>query len=235
MPGSSGFAGNEGFATGTGGALAAPKTDPGPTPLAEKPKGKDIGDTLHGVERNRGVPGSSGFPGTEGFGTGTGGALSSSDNHSGSRTLGEKPSPSSSGVHQTGNTFGSGAYSGATSSDKPSLSGSHQTGTSLGAGSVRAGNSEYRTDAASSGFTDSQNTPRSFDHSTPSSLSGVKDGVEGQPRYAKDSSISQTSGDGDRVPASSSERETMIKQGERMANKDSGVANSHAADGATNY
>jgi len=42
----------------------------GSIPLVEKPVGTDIGDKLHGVERNRGVTGASGFPGSEGFGTG---------------------------------------------------------------------------------------------------------------------------------------------------------------------
>jgi len=39
--------------------------------LDEKPRGTDIGDKLHGVERNCGVNGASGFPGSDGFGTGT--------------------------------------------------------------------------------------------------------------------------------------------------------------------
>jgi len=34
----------------------------GPIPEAEKPAGTTIGDILHGVERNRGVPGPTGFP-----------------------------------------------------------------------------------------------------------------------------------------------------------------------------
>lgn len=55
------------------------KSHSGPTPLAEKPKGKDIGDILHGAERNRGVPGSSGYPGSEGFATGIGGALAAKE------------------------------------------------------------------------------------------------------------------------------------------------------------
>ena len=78
VPGPSGIPGTEGFGTGAGGALAADENK-GPTPLAEKPKGKDIGDILHGVEGNRGVPGSSGIPGTEGFGTGTGEALAAKE------------------------------------------------------------------------------------------------------------------------------------------------------------
>lgn len=38
--------------------------------MDEKPKGKDLGDILHGVDRNRGVTGASGFPDSAGFGTG---------------------------------------------------------------------------------------------------------------------------------------------------------------------
>merc|ERR1712000_226125 len=41
------------------------------TPLPEKPTGRDIGDKLHGVERNRGVTGATGFPDQPGFGDGT--------------------------------------------------------------------------------------------------------------------------------------------------------------------
>lgn len=44
------------------------------TPLADKPIGKDLGDHLHGADRNRGVQGSSGFAGEPGFGDGTTGA-----------------------------------------------------------------------------------------------------------------------------------------------------------------
>ena len=49
--------------TGTTGSTA--------TPLAEKPRGTDLGDKLHGVERNRGVPGPTGFPDSQGYGTGS--------------------------------------------------------------------------------------------------------------------------------------------------------------------
>ncbi|XMA15507.1 hypothetical protein WAI453_008298 [Rhynchosporium graminicola] len=41
------------------------------TPLPLKPAGRDIGDILHGVERNRGVTGASGFSNEPGFGDGT--------------------------------------------------------------------------------------------------------------------------------------------------------------------
>ncbi|KAJ5050701.1 uncharacterized protein L3040_002576 [Drepanopeziza brunnea f. sp. 'multigermtubi'] len=44
------------------------------TPLPDKPIGKDLGDHLHGADRNRGVAGSSGFAGEPGFGDGTTGA-----------------------------------------------------------------------------------------------------------------------------------------------------------------
>jgi hypothetical protein len=62
------------------------KSHSGPTPLAEKPKGKDIGDILHGAERDRGVPGSSGYPGSEGFATGIGGALAAKEAPQSSRS-----------------------------------------------------------------------------------------------------------------------------------------------------
>ncbi|KAG4432827.1 hypothetical protein IFR05_011692 [Cadophora sp. M221] len=41
------------------------------TPLPEKPAGTDIGDKLHGADRNRGVTGAAGFPNQPGFGDGT--------------------------------------------------------------------------------------------------------------------------------------------------------------------
>ena len=41
------------------------------TPLDGIPRGTDIGDKLHGVERNRGVPGPTGFPHEQGYGTGS--------------------------------------------------------------------------------------------------------------------------------------------------------------------
>lgn len=65
--------GNHGIGTGAGtqNALAGEIRHGGAVPLAEKPAGKDLGDKLHGVERNRGVSGESGFPGTEGYGAGT--------------------------------------------------------------------------------------------------------------------------------------------------------------------
>lgn len=42
----------------------------GALPLEEKPRGTDIGDKLHGSDRNRGVTGATGFPDQEGFGSG---------------------------------------------------------------------------------------------------------------------------------------------------------------------
>jgi len=69
--------GNHGIGTGAGtqNALAGETghhdRHGGTVPLAEKPPGKDLGDILHGVERNRGVPGNSGFPHTEGYGAGS--------------------------------------------------------------------------------------------------------------------------------------------------------------------
>jgi hypothetical protein len=89
----------------------------GATPLAEKPKGKDLGDMLHGVERNRGVPGSSGFPGTEGFGTGTGEPLAASE----------------ATTDQTGQPITSHAGSGLGSNTQSEYTGSGTTGVQEGA------------------------------------------------------------------------------------------------------
>lgn len=41
------------------------------TPLSETQRGTDLGDKLHGVERNRGVPGPTGFPDSQDYGTGS--------------------------------------------------------------------------------------------------------------------------------------------------------------------
>lgn len=46
-------------------------TGPNATPLDEKPRGTDLGDKLHGIERNRGVPGATGFPDQQCYGTGS--------------------------------------------------------------------------------------------------------------------------------------------------------------------
>lgn len=58
-------------AVGTVGYAAHEHNKTHSTPLDEKPVGKDLGDKLHGVERNRGVPGASGLPGSEGYGAGS--------------------------------------------------------------------------------------------------------------------------------------------------------------------
>lgn len=68
--------GNHGVGTGSGtqnaltGETGQHGHHGGAVPLAEKPRGTDIGDKLHGVDRNRGVAGTSGLPGSEGFGSG---------------------------------------------------------------------------------------------------------------------------------------------------------------------
>ena len=73
--------GNHGIGTGTGtGNAVAGETGRqglghGATPLDEKTRGSDLGDKLHGADRNRGVAGSSGFPSTEGYGSGTSGTV----------------------------------------------------------------------------------------------------------------------------------------------------------------
>ncbi|KAH6680494.1 hypothetical protein B0J14DRAFT_578748 [Halenospora varia] len=61
------------LASQTGHAGSSLATDPdshGAAVLAETPTGKDLGDKLHGIDRNRGVKGTSGFQGAPGFGDG---------------------------------------------------------------------------------------------------------------------------------------------------------------------
>ena len=67
--------GRDAAAVGGAGALGEHEhnkhSDTTGIPLHEKPKGTDLGDKLHGVERNRGVQGPTGFPHSQGTGSST--------------------------------------------------------------------------------------------------------------------------------------------------------------------
>jgi hypothetical protein len=227
----------------------------GPTPLAEKPKGKDLGDILHGVERNRGVPGSSGYAGTEGYGTGTGGALPAkeapqtgiseattnqagaplpldADHELGARLAGHKKSDS--GYAAGGNDY----KSSSTLPGSKGLHGDHVTrkhDPALGL----MGITESRLSEPSS-TTSKQDTTSGAVGSNArsdflaSNTTGVGKIGDGRNRLHKDPPAGHSaSQDGSsHVPASKSEREKMVSEGEGSIDKDSGVANSHAAGGA---
>ncbi|KAL2075504.1 hypothetical protein VTL71DRAFT_447 [Oculimacula yallundae] len=76
LAGNTSHTGHDSITHGTQNALAGNTSHTGHdsathgTPLPLKPAGKDIGDILHGTDRNRGVVGSSGFPDQPGFGDG---------------------------------------------------------------------------------------------------------------------------------------------------------------------
>jgi hypothetical protein len=141
----------------------------GPTPLAEKPKGRDLGDMLHGVERNRGVPGSSGFPGTEGFGTGTGGALAASE-----ATTDQTGHPIPS---YTGSGLGAGQHRHTDSGYAAGQTGQFDNTTTSGL----TQDPEYRKKDTTSGLLGSNNQSEY----TGSSTTGVNDGVDGRNRLHK--------------------------------------------------
>ncbi|KAK0128500.1 hypothetical protein ONS95_000472 [Cadophora gregata] len=78
------------------------------TPLPLKPAGKDIGDMLHGVERNRGVTGATGFPDQPGFGDGTTGhqhSVSEATTDRDGRPIGSGTTGAGYGSQQTGREF----------------------------------------------------------------------------------------------------------------------------------
>jgi hypothetical protein len=229
----------------------------GPTPLAEKPKGKDLGDILHGVERNRGVPGSSGFPGTEGFASGTGGALSAkevpqpgisgeSTSQPAAATLSLDPNPGlgvrSAGQYQkTDSGYAAGGNNNQTAEHEHTISGDshqkdHSSAVPRGSGLDIA--NEYRKQKTESEFTSSNAQP-GFTGSSASST-GVNDYSDGRNRLHKDPPAghpaSQTGSN--HVPASKDEREKVLNEGEKMIDKDTGVAHAHATGGgnaAINY
>ena len=229
----------------------------GPTPLAEKPKGKDIGDILHGVERNRGVPGSSGFPGTEGFGTGTGGALAAKETSQsgkyeastdqsgaalplnpnpevGARSTGQQHTDSS--YAAGGNNYQTGQYdtsSGLTGSRNTDHSSAVPRATGL------ATDNDYRKQDTTSGLMGA-NTHAGFTGSSHSTTSGVNEGSDGRNRLHKDPPAGHPAAqtNSSHVPASKDEREKILSEDEQALDRDSGVANSHADRGintATNY
>ncbi|KAE9370104.1 hypothetical protein N431DRAFT_492275 [Stipitochalara longipes BDJ] len=232
----------------------------GATPLAEKPKGKDIGDILHGVERNRGVPGSSGFPGTEGFGTGTGGALAAQETAQSSRSeattdqsgaaLPLDPNPelgaNLTGQHQKidsrygagGDSYQTGQYDNTTSGS--GLTGSRHADPSSAVPQTTglATDNEYRKQDTTSGLMGS-NTQSGFTGSD-SAVTGLNEGTDGRNRLHKDPPAGHPAAQtgSSHVPANKNERENLLNEGETVTDKDSGAANSHAdreVNAATNY
>jgi hypothetical protein len=86
-----------------------------PSTAGYKPEGTDIGDKLHGVERNRGVNGSSGFPDSEGFGdreghyTGSGHGPNIATDSEGRNRLHKDPPASHPAAHATHGGAGTGS------------------------------------------------------------------------------------------------------------------------------
>ena len=126
--------------TGTHGAI----------PLEEKPRGTDIGDKLHGVERNRGVPGPTGFPDSQGYGTGsstagTGTGVGSSTTGTGTgigSTTGTGTGIGSTTGAGTGIGSTTGAGSGIGSTTATGTQHQHHLGRETGAGGVPASGTE---------------------------------------------------------------------------------------------
>lgn len=104
--------GNHGIGTGAGtqNALAGNTSSTAHdsathgTPLPLKPAGRDIGDILHGVERNRGVTGSAGFHDQPGFGDGLTGHSEATTDQQG-RPIGSGTTGAGYGSQQTEREF----------------------------------------------------------------------------------------------------------------------------------
>jgi len=143
------------------------------TPLPEKPTGRDIGDKLHGVERNRGVTGATGFPDQPGFGDGTTGhqhSVSEATTDQQGHPVGSGVAGAGYGSHQAGREFPLGHSkhdSGYTDKNSPTHALSqHQSGHHTGrdaaaiGGAGLVGEHEYRkregTAGHQSGLTGSQ-------------------------------------------------------------------------------
>lgn len=176
-PGNHGIGTGEGTQNALAGAVTGSSTHPDEathgTPLPLKPAGKDIGDKLHGVERNRGVTGATGFPDQPGFGDGTTGhqhsASEATTNQKG-RPVGTGTTGEGYGSQQTGREFPLGHSkhdSGYTDKTSPTHATSqHQTGHHTGrdaavlGGAGLVGEHEYRnhdtTTGHQSGLTGSQ-------------------------------------------------------------------------------
>ncbi|PVH89551.1 hypothetical protein DL98DRAFT_564875 [Cadophora sp. DSE1049] len=127
------------------------------TPLPLKPAGNDIGDKLHGVERNRGVTGAAGFPDQPGFGDGTTGrqhSVSEATTDQEGRPVGSGATGAGYGSQQAGREFPLGHSkhdSGYTDKTSPTHATSqHQSGHHTGrdaaalGGAALVGEHEYR-------------------------------------------------------------------------------------------
>jgi len=195
----------------------------GPTPLDEKPRGKDIGDHLHGA-RNRGVEGSSGFPGTSGFGDGQ-----HPHAHNSEATTDQDGNPIGGGLtgtghnttNQTGREFPLGG-AGTTG---------HHTGSGL-TGSDRQSGSHTGRDAAALG---TAGLVGEHEHRKHEGTTGHQSGLTGSHQGTAGTSDHQAHGltrSGERSHYQSDHDQTGLQQyAERGSTAGSGLTGSHAHTG----
>ena len=257
-----------GTGTGTQNALAGGNTASTAgtatraTPLAEKPPGTDLGDKLHGVERNRGVPEPTGFPdqsdygtgSTTGIGVGSGVGSGQTAGLTGSnqtnRHHGAEAGALGAGAglaeheHRKNEGLASGRQYDITNTSS-GLTGSNTATPSFGSSNQGLGGGEYRKDD----YTTGQQTRLAGNQSS---------GLKGTAGSAYDSNVTgpNTTGGigGDRnrlhkdppsdhpaagdVPASGGERQSLVNQGEQRLDQVTGVGNPHGQGGvnaASNY
>lgn len=199
----------------------------GPTPLDEKPRGKDIGDHLHGA-RNRGVEGSSGFPGTSGFGDGQ-----HPHAHSSEATTDQDGNPIGGGLTGTGHNT-----TGQTGREFP-LAGAgttgHQTGSGL-TGSEHQSGSHTGRDAAALGTAGlvGEHEHRKHEGTTghQSGLTGSHQGTTGTSGHQSDHQAHGLTHSGERSHYRSDHDQTGLQQyAERGSTSGSGLTGSHAQTG----
>jgi hypothetical protein len=224
----------------------------GSVPLAEKPLGKDLGDHLHGVERNRGVVGSSGYTGSEGYGNGTPGSFPGGVSEA---TIDQNGRGIGSGTgHHLGRDAAIGAGAGGLAAHEHKKHDSGYQGGLVGSGNDTTGQhtsglggigeNEYRKNDMTSGAYTSAQQP-SLPRAGENYATGVNDSSDGRNRLRKDPPLghpgAQTefgaTGGGSHVPANGGERDIMIRGGDKMIDGDTGVANGHeqGINAARNY
>ncbi|KAE8446283.1 hypothetical protein EG329_012369 [Mollisiaceae sp. DMI_Dod_QoI] len=159
----------------------------GATPLAEKPVGQDIGDKLHGPERNRGVPGASGLPDTEGYGSGVGGSGVAGASGPGTHIHSEAS------TDQYGNSLDSGVTSGTGNEYSPAGSQGHHLSrdAAIGAGAVGAtGVAANKHQKHDSGY--QQGSTTGYNDKT--SNSGLTGSQQGQHHTGRDAAVLGSTG-----------------------------------------
>jgi hypothetical protein len=206
----------------------------GATPLIAKEPGTDLGDKLHGVDRNRGVTGSSGFPGTDGFGSGVPKSVATTEG------FGSGIHKSEATTDQYGNPVGQNTGSSHLGRDA-ALGGLGGAGVGYGAGGINEqkglesqglGQHDPSYNSGTSGLpSHSTGAPTGYNDSTSTGRNRLhKDPPAGHPAAQYQSGIES----GSHVPSSGTEREGLLREGERNIDNDTGVAGSHGTTG-NNY